>query len=217
VLAEVPFFAKDGTITNADRRIVRQRPAGGPSREEHGGVAILAALGNALGGELSVTDAASVMAEAAGRVPGYVRYDQLQSGRTRALAQSRARPPELQAVSPPVPVAGGLVLTTGRSLYTTWEGASLRSEEADKLHREEAVVMHPADAETAGIRAGDAVVLSDGTNEVRITARLDGGVAPGSVYVPHYYDGGAIMALLPLDEGTAATSVVVRARALQPA
>ena len=32
--------------------------------------------------------------------------------------------------------------------------------------------------------------------------RLDDGVLPGTVYVPHYYDGGAVMALFPL-EGTA--------------
>jgi predicted molibdopterin-dependent oxidoreductase YjgC len=217
VLAEVPFFAKDGTITNADRRIVRQRPAGGPNREERDGVAILAALATALGRDLGVSDAASVMDEAAGRVPGYVRYAQIQSGRTRAIAQPRTRPPQVQPLSPPQPAAAGLVLTTGRSLYTSWEGASLRSEEADKLHREEAVLMHPSDAESAGIRTGDAVVLSDGASEVRITARLDGGVAPGSVYVPHYYDGGAIMALLPLDDGAGSPGVVVRVRALQPA
>jgi hypothetical protein len=63
---------------------------------------------------------------------------------------------------------------------------------------------------------GDAMVLTDGTREVRIVARLDDGVAPGSVYVPHYYDGGAVMSLLPL-EGAAGAPVIVQLRALQPA
>ncbi len=92
----------------------------------------------------------------------------------------------------------------------------MRSEEADKLHREEAASLHPVDAEAAGIRAGDTVVLSDGTNELRITARIDNGVAQGTVFVPQYYDGGSVMALFPL-EGAAPAGVFVRARALQPA
>ena len=92
----------------------------------------------------------------------------------------------------------------------------MHSEEADKLHREEAAVINPRDAEAAGVRMGDAIVLTDGTHEVRIAARLDDGVAPGSVFVPHYYDGGAVMALLPL-EGTDGPAVSVQMRALQPA
>ena len=92
----------------------------------------------------------------------------------------------------------------------------MRSEEADKLHREEVATLNPRDAEAAGVRAGDAVVLTDGTHEVRIPPRLDDGVAPGTVYVPHYYDGGAVMSLFPL-EGTGPASVTVTLRALQPA
>ena len=43
----------------------------------------------------------------------------------------------------------------------------------------------------------------------------DDGIAPGSVYVPHYYDGGALMRLLPLEGDAAAVGVTLRA--LQPA
>jgi anaerobic selenocysteine-containing dehydrogenase len=107
-------------------------------------------------------------------------------------------------------------LIVGRSLYTSWEGASIRSEEADKLHREEAALVHPTDAEAAGVRNGDTIVLSDGATEVRIAARLDDGIAPGTVYVPHYYDGGAVLALLPL-EGASTAPITVRLRAMQPA
>ena len=56
VLADVPFFAKDGTLTNADRRIVRQRPAATSQREAVPGLAILGALAKALGRELTAPD-----------------------------------------------------------------------------------------------------------------------------------------------------------------
>jgi predicted molibdopterin-dependent oxidoreductase YjgC len=217
VLAELPFFAKDGTITTADRRINRQRPAAVPRREERDGVALLTALANELGGNFAYADAGAVMAEAASKVAGYVAYDQIRSGRTRALASEAAAQTRLQAIGAPAPASAegdGLRLVVARSLYTTWEGASMRSEEADKMHREEVATLNPRDAEAAGVRSGDAIVLTDGTHEVRITARLDDGVTPGTVYVPHYYDGGVVMSLLPL-EGTAPAVVTVAVRALQ--
>jgi predicted molibdopterin-dependent oxidoreductase YjgC len=218
VLAEVPFFAKDGTITNADRRVMRQRSAASPAREEHDGLAILGALASALGSDLGAVDATSVMAQAAGRVRGYVPYAQLQSGRTRALGDAAPRSPRVQPVEAATTTRAseGLVLLTGRSLYTSWEGASMRAEEADKLHREEAALLHPFDAEAAGIRSGDALAITDGTNELRITARIDNGIPQGSVFVPQYYDGGAVMAFFPL-EGAGSATVTVRVGALQPA
>ena len=119
----------------------------------------------------------------------------------------------------PAPAAAveGIALITGRSLYTSWQGASIRSEEADKLHREESVILNPRNAEEQGIRTGDDVVLTDGTREVRIAAKLDDGVAPGTAYVPQYYDGGAVLAFFPLEGATAGPTVGIRIRALQPA
>ena len=226
VLAELPFFARSGTITNADRRIVRQRPATAARREERDAIAILSDLANGLGGLFIYEDAAEVMAEIAERVPGYLPYAQIASARSRALAPEGERPRcRFQPVGPAAGAAGdgslsadgdGLTVITGRPLYTSWEGASIRYEDADQLHREESALINPRDAEAAGVSIGDDVVLTDGTHELRITARLDDGVAPGTVYVPHYFDGGAVMSFFPL-EGAAAPAVRVQVRALQPA
>jgi predicted molibdopterin-dependent oxidoreductase YjgC len=216
VLAELPFFSKDGTITTADRRINRQHPAGYARREERQGIELLSQLAVALGAHFNYTAANEVMDEAATQVAGYRPYNRILSGRTRALPEERpaARLRMLSIGEPATSEDSGLQLIVGRSLYTTWEGASMRFEEADKLHREEAAVINPRDAEAAGVRMGDTIVLTDGAHEVRIAVRLDDGVAPGTVYVPHYYDGGAVMSLLPL-EGAATEPVRVQVRALQ--
>ena len=222
VLAELPFFAKDGTITSGDRRITRQRPAAEPRRDERSGIAILVALGSALGGDLPFVTADDVMADVAGRLAEYQPYEALRSARTRALPASPtpARTQYQPVSAPAAPVAeggaGGLRLLTDRSLYTSWEAASIHSDDADKLHREEAVLINPLDAEPLGIRIGDEVTLAAGSAELRIAARLDDGVAPGTIYVPAYYDGGAVMALFPLG-GTPDGTVQVQVRALQPA
>ena len=207
VLADVPFFAKDGTITNADRHVMRQKPALSSQREARPGLAIIGALATALGHDRPA---------AASTAAGYVPLNQVQSGRTRAFVAASSYTAKVQPVATPTSAPEGLTLITGRSLFTSWEGASIRSEEADKLHREDSVVINPSDAEAAGVRMGEMVVLTDGTSEVRIAVRLDTSVPTGTVYVPQYYDGGAVLALFPLD-GDEPMQVSVRVRALQPA
>ena len=217
VLAELPFHAKDGTLTSADRRIIRQRPAGVPQQDERDGVAILVALASALGGTFTYDRAADVMRDMASSVAGYVPYEELERlpGEVRALPTSQA----LTAEAQPAPAASsgteGLAIITGRSLFTSWAGSSIHSDEADKLHREESALIHPQDAEAIGARDGDPAVLTTDDAELRIRVQLDDGIAPGSVYVPHYYDGGALMRLLPLSG--AGAPVRVQLRALQPA
>ena len=218
VLAELPFFAKDGTLTTGDRRITRQRSAAPPRRDERDGVAILVALANALGGDFEYEGPGAVMAEAAASLEGYEPHEAIRSGSTRALTASPASGASPQALpaSANGAAADGLRLIADRSLYTSWEGASLRSEEADKLHREETLLINPADAEPLGVRGGDELVLANGSHEVRIAAQLDDGVPPGVVYASRYFDGGALMALFPL-RGTADAAAAVQVRALQPA
>ena len=218
VLAELPFFAESGTITNADRRIIRSNAAAAARGDERSGIALLSALANALEGEFHFDDATDVMTEAAERIDGYAPYTQIASGRTRTVGDHSVSTTTFQPLSDSTNAdanADGLAVITGRPLYTSWEGASTRSEQADQLHREESAVINPRDAEPLGVREGDDILLTDGTHEVRIAARLDDGVAPGTVYVPHYCDGGAVMSLFSLD-GTAATPRV-QVRALQTA
>ena len=210
VLAEAPFHAEEGTLTNADRRLLRQRPAMAPQGQSRTGIAILGALASALAGSpVPATGGEIIRAMAAG-IPDFPTAPIGQGGRARAIpaaAPAGAAPrAERQTVAVPRAI-DGVALITGRSLYTSWEGASIGSDEADPLHREESAWVNPADAAALGARAGDAIVLTDGTHEVRIAMRLDDGVAAGTVYVPAYYDGGAIMALLPL-EGAPTTSAI---------
>jgi predicted molibdopterin-dependent oxidoreductase YjgC len=217
VLAELPFHAEDGTLTSADRRIIRQRPAAISQREEQSGLSIISALGNALGASFSYDTADDVMRDIATSSAGYVPYAELNRspGKVRALPTSQSLTANTQSI-PSIAAAGqGLTIISGRSLFTSWAGASTRSDEADKLHREESALVHPQDAEAIGAREGDEAVLTNGSNELHIRIHLDDGIAPGSVYVPHYYDGGALMRLLPLDGS--ATPVQVQLRALQPA
>ncbi len=215
LLAEQSFQATMGSTTSADRRIALQRHGAPALRDERPGPAVIEALANALGANWQHDSVFDITDEIAASIQGYAPVAALESGRTRALRATESGSTRYQPVpAPPAPV-DGLALFTNRPLYHSWEGSSIRSPEADKLHREESVIMNPRDAEAQGIRGGDDVVLTDGTTEVRITAKLDDGIAPGTAYVAQYYDGGAVLAFFPLEGPNATPAVPIRVRALQ--
>ena len=218
VLAETPFHAEDGTIINADRRVIRQRPAAVARGQERTGVVILSALAHGLGGAQHLTTVAEVARDMHQHIDAFPAYSAIDAapGHVRALPSDATYTAQRQPVAAPAaPPDHGIALTTNRSLFTLWAGASIHSEEADALHREESAWVNPRDAEALGARNGDTIVLTDGAHEVRVALRLDDGVPPDTVYVPSYYDGGAIMSLLPL-EGTGVARPILL-RALQPA
>jgi len=217
LLAEQSFQATIGSTTSADRRVALQRHGTPSLRDERPGAAVIEALANALGASWQHASPFEITDEIAASVEGYPHVAALDSGRSRALRPPSDGAVRFQPVPPPAEAAEGLALFTNRPLYHSWDGSSIRSPEADKLHREESVILNPRDAQEQGIRTGDDVVLTDGTSEVRITAKLDDGVAPGTAYVPQYYDGGTVLAFFPLEGATAGPTVGIRVRALQPA
>ena len=212
LLADVPTYGKDGTYTSADRRVLRLKAALAPLGEARPAWLSLRELGRRLAEKLSATvnleaeGPEALMQEIASLVPAYAeaRYDRLQSGRTRVLlpeVPARVAFREVIALSGEAPAEGVLTLITGRSLYTSLEGAALRSPEADKLHREESVEINPADAAALNVRQGEEVVLLNSSAELAIAVSVTEAVPPGALYVPLYYSGGAVNALIPPDDG----------------
>ena len=102
---------------------------------------------------------------------------------------------------------GSFVRTTGRGLYLSYEGAAVHSPEADKLHRDDSVKMHPDDAAALGIAAGDEVVLRGRGAELRAPVAITAAVQPKMLYLPLYYDGGAVTALFDADATVAPVEV----------
>ena len=221
VLPDVGTYGKAGTTTSADRRILRLHAATAPQGEAQPAWRTLGELGARLAQRLQAGDVRisyagpdAIMEEMAEVVPLYrgATYKALDSGARQQLNGLAPKTADLQAVPhllPPSPSGDGFLLTTGRSLYTSYEGAALHSPETDKLHREEFVEINPADAVALGITEGDQVVLRKGTVELAICARITAAVQPRMLYVPLYYDGGAVCALF--ESGTSVEQVTATA------
>jgi predicted molibdopterin-dependent oxidoreductase YjgC len=209
VLPDAGIFGKEGTITSADRRVLRLHTATAPQGEALPAWRILGELGSRLAqhlgtGELHLRYAspAEIMEEMASLMPLYHRagYRDLDNGSQQPLAGLGPSHLALQAVKVGAPASSdGFLLTTGRSLFTSYDGAATHSPEADKLHREECVEMNPIDAAALSLSEGDSLVLRNQRGELAIRCHITEALPPGTLFVPLYHDGGAVARLFASD------------------
>jgi len=218
VLADVSAWAKEGTTTSADRRVLAMNAGIEPQGEARQGWRILSELGSRLAerlhpGEIRINyqSRAEIIEEISQAVPLYrnARHKEMDSGAQQHIDGLGPKTAARQAVSVPAGAAqdGGFTLVTSRSLYTSYEAAAIHSTEADRLHREDAVKMHPADAAAMGLGEGGRVMISANGASLTAPVEITAAVQPRMVYVPLYLDGGAVTALF--DGDAAAVTVQV--------
>ena len=122
--ADLPTYAKDGTYTTADRRVVRLSRAQSAVGDQRDCLEILSALATALAAkqgtriDLPAAKASAIMREIADQVPGYrdAVYPRLSSGLTRARGDEPSRLRVQPVAVPSLPRGNGrFLLTTGRT------------------------------------------------------------------------------------------------------
>jgi formate dehydrogenase major subunit len=210
VIPVTGHYGEDGTITQADRRIIRRRAATSPPGDQRPLWQVLTDLGERMSGAAGKTvsgypygSPAEVMAEIASLAPLY-------AGATYRVLGSVARqqvdaPPTTSAQPVPVYPNGhqGLSLLAIRDLYTAEDAAKIHHKDADKLHRGEFLEVHPQDAARLGLQDGAVVSLGANGATLRLRAQVTDQVPAGSVSIPLLWDGGAVTALFGQDDGAA--------------
>ena len=204
------FLEKDGTFTNAERRINRVRkvmaPLGGKDEWQ-----AICDLSKALGYEMNYTHPSEIMDEIAALTPtfagvSYKKLDELGSVQwpcndaapegtplmhvTRFVNGSgkfmlTEYVPTSERSGPRFP----LILTTGRILSQYNVGAQTRRTENGFWHKEDVLEIHPFDAEQRGILDGDLVSLVSRAGDTALRARISERMQPGVVYTTFHYPG----------------------------
>ncbi|MGD1096815.1 MAG: formate dehydrogenase subunit alpha [Bryobacteraceae bacterium] len=202
------FLEKDGTFTNAERRISRVRKAI-PSKSGMEDWQITMALSAALGYPMPYQHPSEVMDEIARLTPTFAgvnfqKIDEL--GSIQWPCNEKA--PE----GTPVMHIGGfvrgkgrfmitefiptderttgrfpLILTTGRILTQYNVGAQTARTENNVWHAEDVLEIHPFDAENRGIREDDRVSLASRAGETTLRACISERVQPGVVYTTFHH------------------------------
>ena len=207
------FLEKDGTFTNAERRISRVRkvmpPKAGKSDWE-----VTVALSNALGYPMHYKHPSEIMDEIALLTPtfhgvSYARLDQLGSIQwpcneaapngtptmhidTFVRGKGRFMVTQFIPTSEKVTRKFPLILTTGRILSQYNVGAQTRRTDNVVWHSEDTLEIHPHDAEERGIKSGLWVGIESRSGQTVLRAKVTDKVQPGVVYTTfHFPESGA--------------------------
>jgi formate dehydrogenase major subunit len=207
------FLEKDGTFTNAERRISRVRKVVEP-RAGLGDWEITVRLSNALGYPMSYRHPSEIMAEIAALTPTftgvtYEKIDRLGSIQWPCNDQAPEGTPTMHVgefvrgkgrfyTTEYVPTRERsssrfpLLLTTGRILSQYNVGAQTRRTPNIVWHNEDRLEIHPDDAEARGIAEGDWVGVASRAGETVLRANVTDRVQPGVVYTTfHFPESGA--------------------------
>ena len=202
------FLEKDGTFTNAERRIQRVRKVMAPLNG-YADWEIVQNVANAMGLGWTYTHPSEIMDEIAALTPTFagVHYDRLEAEGSLQWPANDAAPdgtptmhidgfvrgkgkfvvtdyvPTDEKTGPRFP----LLLTTGRILSHYNVGAQTRRTANTAWHPEDRLEIHPLDAENRGIKDGDWVGLKSRAGETTLRALITERVAPGVVYTTFHH------------------------------
>jgi predicted molibdopterin-dependent oxidoreductase YjgC len=212
LFADVPTYAKTGTFSNAERRVQRLHAALDALGDARPALLALTGLANAVRPDAFTYDHPDdVTDEIASNVAGYEPFSSRFERWGKVRIADVPSKGEVQVVASLPAPTGELVLTTGRTLFTSIDGAATHSEDADKLHTEEFVEMHPADAANRRLADGAEVVLVTDSGEITLPVKLSDRVQEGALFIPYYLDGGAVCALFGADGAPASVQIRVAA------
>ena len=202
------FLEKDGTFTNAERRIQRVRKVMAP-KNGYADWEITQLLSNALGYPMAYDHPSAIMDEIARATPTFagVSYERLDALGSIQWPCNDAAPqgtpvmhvghfargagafilteyvPTDERTGPRFP----LLLTTGRVLSQYNVGAQTRRTANSVWHQEDRLEIHPHDAEHRRIADGDWVKLASREGETSLRALITPRVAPGVVYTTFHH------------------------------
>jgi len=197
------FLEKDGTFTNAERRLGRVRPVMAPKQGKHEWE-ITMDLANAMGYPMQYNDASEIMDEIAALTPTFagVSFERLDNEGSMQWPVNDAAPngtpimhidgfvrgkgnfvvtefiPTEEKVTKKFP----LILTTGRILSQYNVGAQTRRTENNKWFPEDILEIHPEDAADRNIKDGDLIRIASRKGETTMHAKVSDRMQPGVVY-----------------------------------
>ncbi|MEO3922551.1 formate dehydrogenase subunit alpha [Micromonosporaceae bacterium B7E4] len=202
------FLEKDGTFTNAERRINRVRPVMAPKTGKHEWE-IVAEIAQAMGYPMRYDQPSQIMDEIAALTPTFagVSFDKLDKlGSVQWPCNDNA--PEGTPImhmdgfvrgkgrfvqTPFVPTRERstrkfpLILTTGRILSQYNVGAQTRRTGNVAWHPEDVLEIHPHDAEVRGINDGDEVTLASRVGATSLRAVFSDRMPVGVVYTTFHH------------------------------
>ena len=204
------FLEKDGTFTNAERRISRVRKVMAP-KAGYADWEVTQELARAMGYPMNYSHASEIMDEIARLTPTFhgVSFDAIDRlgsiqwpcnedhpEGTRVMhvdefvrGKGRFMLTEYVPTSEKVNAEHPLILTTGRILSQYNVGAQTRRTANVMWHDEDRLEIHPHDAEERGINENDWVGITSRAGDTVLRAMISERMQPGVVYTTFHFPG----------------------------
>ncbi len=202
------FLEKDGTFTNAERRIQLVRKVMSP-QNGYGDWEITQLIAQAMGLDWNYKHPSEIMDEIARLTPSFrrVSYQRLEEEGSVQWPCNDEHPhgvpimhidkfargkgkfviteyvPTDEKTGPRFP----LLLTTGRILSQYNVGAQTRRTDNSSWHPEDVLEINPHDAEERGVKDGDWVRVQSRAGEASLRAKISERMAPGVVYTTFHH------------------------------
>ncbi|MBZ0190119.1 MAG: formate dehydrogenase subunit alpha, partial [Candidatus Kuenenia stuttgartiensis] len=209
VLPTSCYFEKDGTFTNAERRVRRLHKAIPLPEGTKSDWDIICSIATAMGYPMSYNHPSEIMDEIAKLTPDMagINYKRLEGDglvwpvwdmnhpgtpilhkdtfkRGRGMFNDLMYTPSEELPDEEYP----LLLTTGRRLYQYNNGSmSLRNPEICAINSEEFMEIHPADAAKLDIKSGEKVKVSSRRGSLEVKTELTEKSRLGSVFLSFHY------------------------------
>jgi formate dehydrogenase major subunit len=203
------FFEKEGTFTNAERRIQKVQRVVDPLPGTRPDGRIVVEMMNAMGYPGKEYLAENILSEIAGIVPFLkgVRWDDLgingkqwpvkedgsdtkilhvdsfKRGKGKFHTWAFEESPEILANSFEYPY----ILTTGRGLEHYNSGTMTRRTPNKELVTEDILFIHPHDARAKGIKSGDFVNIFSERGQTNMRVEISDMVKPGVIYTTFHF------------------------------
>jgi formate dehydrogenase major subunit len=202
------FLEKDGTFTNAERRINRVRAVMKPKTGKHEWQ-IICEVATAMGYPMRYDHPSQIMDEIAALTPTFagvsfevldklgsvqwpcnesapdgtpiMHVDEFVRGKGKFVVTAFVPTEERSTRRFP------LILTTGRILSQYNVGAQTRRTDNVAWHPEDVLELHPHDAEVRGINDGDVVTLASRVGQTTLRAQLSDRMPVGVVYTTFHH------------------------------
>ncbi|GAB2566206.1 formate dehydrogenase subunit alpha [Kribbella endophytica] len=208
LLPGTSFLEKDGTFTNAERRINRVRPVMAPQTGKQEWE-IICELSQAMGYPMHYDSSSQIMDEIALTTPTFmgVSFDRLDEAGSiqwpcnlehpdgtpvmHADEFTRGKGRFMETMYVPTTERSTrkypLILTTGRILSQYNVGAQTRRTANVAWHPEDILELHPHDAEVRGISDGDTVSLASRVGKTTLHAKLSERIPVGVCYTTFHH------------------------------
>jgi formate dehydrogenase major subunit len=209
ILPAASFLEKEGTFTNAERRVQLVMPAMDPPGSALPDFEILTRVSRALGHEMPFETPADVMAEIAELTPDFagITYERLgRKGLQWPVEPDGTDAPILYETEFTLPGGLGrfaplpykepgdraddefpLILVTGRRLEHYNAGTMTRRTHNVELLDSDWLEIHPDDAARLGIASGDWVSIRSRVGQIEQEARITERIVPGHVFTTFHF------------------------------